>query len=350
MGVRIEHVLETHTHADHVSGHGRLAATTGAAIHVHESAGAAYDHEPFADGDELSVGALRIRVLHTPGHRPEHCAFALVDTARGEEPWAVLTGDSLFVNDVARPDLAVEKEEGARAIFGSLHGALLGLGDDVEVWPAHLGGSMCGGPGMDMKVSSTIGFERRHNSALAIEDESEFVRRADLRPRPAAAELPGDRGPQPRRAADRRRRVAAARTPSGRGPPRRGRPARRRPHRPRSSTMRTSRARSATRSPAPASAPASPGSPTPRRRSSSSAATTRTAAAPAGSRSPSASAASPASCRRHDLVAPGEARRRAHRARPCLRARPRRGAGPRRPRAGRVGRRPSRRLRLHALA
>src|SRR6478672_13212447 len=92
LDVRIEHVLETHTHADHVSGHGRLAAATGAVIHVHREAGAEYDHEPFDNGWELELGALRVRALHTPGHRPEHTAFALVDTGRGPEPWAVLSG------------------------------------------------------------------------------------------------------------------------------------------------------------------------------------------------------------------------------------------------------------------
>ena len=108
MGVEIRHVLETHNHADHVSGHGRLAAATGATIHIHRDAAPAYEHEPFDDGAEFALGALRIRALHTPGHRPEHTAFALLDTRRGERPWAVLTGDSLFVNDVARPDLAIE--------------------------------------------------------------------------------------------------------------------------------------------------------------------------------------------------------------------------------------------------
>ena len=161
LGVDIEHVLETHNHADHVSGHGRLAAATGATIHIHRSAAPAYDHEPLDDGDELVLGSLVIRALHTPGHRPEHTAFALVDTRRGEDPWAVLTGDTLFVGDVARPDLAIEASEGARAIFRSLHEKLLCLPPAVEVWPAHLGGSMCGGPGMDLKPSSTIGFERR---------------------------------------------------------------------------------------------------------------------------------------------------------------------------------------------
>ncbi len=174
-GVSIDHILETHNHADHVSGHGRLAAATGAVIHIHRLAEPAYEHDPFDDGYELEVGQLLIRALHTPGHRPEHTAFALIDRSRGEEPWAVLTGDSLFVNDVARPDLAIEEHDGARAIFRSLHEKLLVLEPECEVWPAHLGGSMCGGPGMDMKVSSTIGYERRHNPTLAIEDEDEFV-------------------------------------------------------------------------------------------------------------------------------------------------------------------------------
>jgi glyoxylase-like metal-dependent hydrolase (beta-lactamase superfamily II)/rhodanese-related sulfurtransferase len=186
MNVQIEHVLETHNHADHVSGHGRLAAATGATIHVHREAEPYYDHEPFDDGWELELGCVTIRALHTPGHRPEHTAFALIDTRRGEEPWAVLTGDTLFVGDIARPDLAVEKEDGARAIFHSLHERLLAMPPETEVWPGHLGGSLCGGPGMDMKVSSTIGYERRHNELLDIDDEGVFVERmlAGLGPQP----------------------------------------------------------------------------------------------------------------------------------------------------------------------
>jgi glyoxylase-like metal-dependent hydrolase (beta-lactamase superfamily II)/rhodanese-related sulfurtransferase len=179
LGVRIEHVLETHTHADHVSGHGRLAAATGATIHIHAAAQPAYDHEPFEDGWQLELGALRVEAVHTPGHRPEHTAFLLYDTSRGDDsPWAVLSGDSLFVNDVARPDLAIEKEEGARGVFRSLRDRLLSLPGEVELWPGHLGGSMCGGPGMDLKVASTVGFERAHNPVLAIEAEDEFVRTA----------------------------------------------------------------------------------------------------------------------------------------------------------------------------
>jgi hydroxyacylglutathione hydrolase len=177
-GVRIGHVLETHNHADHVSGHGRLARSTGATIHIHELADASYGHEPFADGWTLELGNLSVEALHTPGHRPEHTCFLLRDAGRGGTPWAVLTGDSLFVGDVARPDLAVEPREGAADIFRSLHERLLTLGEEVEVWPGHLGGSLCGGSGLDLKNCSTIGFERRHNRALAIADEAAFVAEA----------------------------------------------------------------------------------------------------------------------------------------------------------------------------
>jgi hydroxyacylglutathione hydrolase len=186
MGVRIEHILETHNHADHVSGHGRLVAATGAPIHIHRLASPDYAHQPFEDGWELGLGGVTLRALHTPGHRPEHTAFALIDTSRGPEPWAVLSGDTLFVGDIARPDLAVEKEEGAHEIFHSLHDKLLALPGECEVWPGHVGGSLCGGPGMDMKVSSTIAFERRHNRLLALDDEDAFVRAttAQLGPQP----------------------------------------------------------------------------------------------------------------------------------------------------------------------
>jgi hydroxyacylglutathione hydrolase len=186
LGVQIDHVLETHNHADHVSGHGRLAAATGATIHINRHADPDYEHAPFDDGFELELGELTVRVLHTPGHRPEHTAFALVDRARGKEPWAVLTGDSLFVGDVARPDLAVDREEGARGIFRSLHERLLTLAPETEVWPGHLGGSLCGGPGMDLKVSSTVGYERRHNPLLDDAGEEAFVERtlASLGPQP----------------------------------------------------------------------------------------------------------------------------------------------------------------------
>jgi hydroxyacylglutathione hydrolase len=177
-GVRIEHVLETHNHADHVSGHGRLAAATGATVHVHELAEAEYPHEPFADGWELELADVVIEALHTPGHRPEHTSFLLRSAANGRAPFALLSGDSLFAGDVARPDLAIDKEEGARQIFHSLHRRLLDLPDDVELWPGHLGGSMCGSAAIENKSSSTIGHERVHNDALQIDDEAAFVEHA----------------------------------------------------------------------------------------------------------------------------------------------------------------------------
>ncbi len=174
-GVRIEHVLETHNHADHVSGHGRLAGAAGATIHVSELAGAEYEHEPFGDGWVLELGpTVAIEAVHTPGHRPEHTSF-LLRAGAGGDPVAVLSGDSLFVGDVARPDLAIEPRQGAAEIFRSLHERLLTLPDEVEVWPGHLGGSLCGSAGIALRTSSTIGFERRHNRALAIADEEAFV-------------------------------------------------------------------------------------------------------------------------------------------------------------------------------
>jgi rhodanese-related sulfurtransferase/glyoxylase-like metal-dependent hydrolase (beta-lactamase superfamily II) len=173
--VRIAHVLETHNHADHVSGHGRLARASGATIHVHELADPDYPHEAFADGWRLRLGDLEIEAVHAPGHRPEHTAFVLHDLARDGTPWAVLTGDSLFIGDVARPDLAVDPREGAIGIYRSVNDRLLTLPDEVEVWPGHLGGSLCGSSAIDNKTSSTIAFERAHNRALESSDENVFV-------------------------------------------------------------------------------------------------------------------------------------------------------------------------------
>jgi hydroxyacylglutathione hydrolase len=174
-GFRIAHVLETHNHADHVSGHGRLVAATGARIHVSAEAGAAYAHEPLRDGSTVELGNVRVTALGTPGHRPEHLAYVVRDGGRSDAACAVITGDSLFVGDLARPDLAVEPEEGARGLFGSLR-RLLELEDFAEVWPAHVGGSLCGGAGMSAKPGSTIGFERRYNRFAQIGDVNEFVR------------------------------------------------------------------------------------------------------------------------------------------------------------------------------
>ena len=163
-GVRLVGVLETHTHADHVSGHGRLELERGIPIRVHSAAEASFAHEPLEDGTEVEVGDVVLRTIHTPGHRPEHCCFAVIDRSRGDEPWLVLTGDSLFVGDAGRPDLAVEAREGAEGLFHSLR-RLVELGDGVEVFPGHVAGSLCGAA-MSSKASTTIGFERRFNTAL----------------------------------------------------------------------------------------------------------------------------------------------------------------------------------------
>ena len=181
----ITHILETHNHADHVSGRGRLYDATGATIHVSAEAGVEYEHEPLRDGDAVELGDVRIVARATPGHRPEHTAYAVEDRSRGETPWLLLTGDSLFVGDVARPDLAVEPAEGARDLYESLHG-LDGLDDFVEVWPGHIGGSLCGGAGMSETPGSTLGFERRFNRFLKIGDADEFVSEltAELAPQP----------------------------------------------------------------------------------------------------------------------------------------------------------------------
>jgi rhodanese-related sulfurtransferase len=137
------------------------------------------------DGDSVVVGDVRISALATPGHRPEHTAYVISDAARGDDPWLVVTGDSLFVGDVARPDLAVLPDEGARELFRSLN-RLLELDDFAEAWPGHIGGSLCGGAGMSEKPGTTIGFERRFNRLLTLGDETEFVQ-----------ELTGHLAPQP---------------------------------------------------------------------------------------------------------------------------------------------------------
>jgi hydroxyacylglutathione hydrolase len=172
-GVRLVSVLETHTHADHVSGHGRLALEHGIPVRIHGDAKPAYPFEPLADGETIDLGSTRVTVVHTAGHRPEHCAFAVADRARSDEPWLVLTGDSLFVGDTARPDLAVEAREGAIGLFSSLQ-RLLELPDGVEVFPGHVAGSLCGAA-MSSRGSTTVGFERRFNPMLRLAGVHEFV-------------------------------------------------------------------------------------------------------------------------------------------------------------------------------
>ncbi len=164
--VRIERVLETHTHADHVSGHGRFALEHGVPVSIHPLAEPEYPFEHLDDGLELRVGDVTIQVLHTPGHRPEHCAFVV-------DGRIALTGDSLFVGDAARPDLAVAAREGAEDLYRSL-ARLTALGDDVEVYPGHVAGSLCGG-NMSSARSSTIAHERASNGALAFRNMQEFV-------------------------------------------------------------------------------------------------------------------------------------------------------------------------------
>jgi hydroxyacylglutathione hydrolase len=164
-GLRITHVLETHTHADHLSGHGRLALEHDAAVHVHPLGEPEFPFEPLADGQLVRVGETAIRVLHTPGHRPEHCCF-LVDGR-------LLTGDSLLIGDAARPDLAVEAREGAEGLFGSLR-RMAGLPGDTGVYPGHVAGSLCA-TGISTDRSSTIAAELKTNRALAFSDLQEFV-------------------------------------------------------------------------------------------------------------------------------------------------------------------------------
>ena len=182
-GLTITHVVDTHVHADHVSGNQALAAQTGATVYIHAAAEAKYRHLPVEDGNELRVGTVSLRVLHPPGHTPDSIALLVTDDSRGPEPWFVLTGDTLFVGDVGRPDFGGERA--AAELYRSLTGRLLVLDDSVEVYPAHGAGSMCG-RAMSSKTGSTIGFERRFNPALRARDEEEFVRNllAGLLPTP----------------------------------------------------------------------------------------------------------------------------------------------------------------------
>ena len=181
--LRLAGVVLTHTHADHVSGHGVLALEHGVPISIHRSAGVDFPHEPLEHDTRLAIGDVELVTLHTPGHRPEHCAFAVLDHTRADEPWLVLTGDSLLVGDVARPDLAVEAGDGAAALHTSLDTRLLPLADGVEVFPGHVAGSLCG-RAMSAKASTTIGFERRFNPMLQTTDERAFVTAATADPQP----------------------------------------------------------------------------------------------------------------------------------------------------------------------
>jgi hydroxyacylglutathione hydrolase len=177
-GSKIVAVIETHVQADHVSGQPELVKRTGAAAYMPEGSGAEFDHETLADGGLIKLGNTMIEAIATPGHAPAHHSYLVTDRRRGEEPWFVLTGDSLLVGDVGRPDLHApgvqSVEELARILYRSLHQRLLALPDHLLVYPAHYAGSVCG-RGLSGHPTSSIGFERRHNKALATGSEDAFV-------------------------------------------------------------------------------------------------------------------------------------------------------------------------------
>jgi hydroxyacylglutathione hydrolase len=183
-GMRITHVIDTHIHADHRSGGPALAQKVGAAYCLHESADVAIPFEPLRDGQEIELGNTRVKVLHTPGHTPESVSLVVTDLRRGTEPWFVLTGDTMFVGAVGRPDLPGHARENAAQIYDSIHGKLLVLPDDLEVFPAHFSGSMCGA-NMSGKPSSTIGFEKRWNPMLARSKEEFVAALVDVPAKPA---------------------------------------------------------------------------------------------------------------------------------------------------------------------
>lgn len=177
-GLRIRYVIETHLHADFVSGHRELAERTGAEILISARAGAGFPHRGMRDGDEVALGALRLRFLETPGHTPESLCVLVFDPAGSADPKLVLTGDTLFIGDVGRPDLVGAQGRSAREmaslLYDSLHGKLLRLPDAVEVYPAHGAGSLCG-RNMSKETSSTIGEQRRGNYALQAMTREQFV-------------------------------------------------------------------------------------------------------------------------------------------------------------------------------
>jgi len=186
LGVVISHIIETHLHADFISGHLDLAEKTGARIYAPKSAQCAFDHVALVEGDSILLEDMRLDVLETPGHTPEHISYVLTDTARGETPIGVFVGDVLFVGDVGRPDLFPNRaEELADKLYHSLHDKLLRLPDYCEVYPAHGAGSLCG-RSMAAKYLTTIGYERRYNPALQIRDKAAFIHSltSDMPPAP----------------------------------------------------------------------------------------------------------------------------------------------------------------------
>jgi hydroxyacylglutathione hydrolase len=174
MGFKITHILETHLHADFVSGHLDLAEKTGAKIYTPASANCQFKHQPLQEGDEFRIDDVAVRVIETPGHTPEHLSYVVVDESRGKEPVIVFCGDTLFVGDVGRPDLFPgEVKELASQLFVSLK-KLKDLPGFCEVLPAHGAGSLCG-RAIGAKRTSTIGYEKKYNRALQIESEEGFI-------------------------------------------------------------------------------------------------------------------------------------------------------------------------------
>jgi glyoxylase-like metal-dependent hydrolase (beta-lactamase superfamily II) len=174
MGLKITHILETHLHADFISGHLDLEEATGARIYAPASANCAFPHEPLKEGDRIKLEDIIFSVIETPGHTPEHISYIAADTSRADDPVSLFCGDTLFVGDVGRPDLfPVRAEELASSLYDSLHEKILKLPDHCEVYPAHSMGSLCG-RAISAKRSSTIGFERKYNYALQISDRQEF--------------------------------------------------------------------------------------------------------------------------------------------------------------------------------
>lgn len=175
-GLTITHIIETHLHADHVSGNSDLAGRTGAEIYIHEAGRAEFPHKPLRDGDVLELGNVRLRVLHTPGHTPESVTLLVSDNTRGPEPWLALTGDTLFVGDIGRPDLVgAEEARGlAESMYESLFTKLLPLDGGLMIYPGHGAGSLCGKDIGAMR-STTLGYERKYNPALSPREKDDFV-------------------------------------------------------------------------------------------------------------------------------------------------------------------------------
>ena len=177
-GIPIVAVFETHVQADHVSGLPELVERTGAAAYLPASADVEFEHIALADGDVVELGKTELEAVATPGHALAHHAYLVTDRTRGDEPWLVLTGDALLVGDAGRPDLHASGEgsieEMARRLYRSLGERLLTLPDHLLLYPSHYSGSVCG-RGLSSNPASTVGFERRHNRALAYDSEDAFV-------------------------------------------------------------------------------------------------------------------------------------------------------------------------------